>query len=329
MAADGVEFELHKPGHARRRARRRRPPAASSRSSRRCASSATSCPTRSRPAPSCTSSSRRSPPRSTPASSSASTGTCGPTPSPPGLAAALRRMGVEIVEGAEVVDFERSGRRVTGVRTAAGDYAGRRARARRRGVDAAARADARRLAADAGRQGLQLLRHADRRAAPLGAPGRRPRRLHAARRADADRRDDGVQRAQHAGSTTGASTAIVGGARASFLPWRRREIDSHWAGMRPITAGRAARARPRRRATSNVYLATGYSMQGVTLAPPGRPGARRAGRDRQAPGGARAVRLRAAAARMPLPRRAEATGVAERGAAARRDHRLRQHRHAT
>ena len=40
-----------------------------------------------------------------------------------GLAATLRRMGVEIVEGAEVIDFDLTGRRVTGLRSAAGGYA--------------------------------------------------------------------------------------------------------------------------------------------------------------------------------------------------------------
>jgi D-amino-acid dehydrogenase len=60
---------------------------------------------------------------------------------------------------------------------------------------------------------------------------------------------------------------IVKGARASFQPFAGESVESQWAGMRPIMPDGLPvldRAGP----YENVYLATGYSMQGVTLAPP-------------------------------------------------------------
>jgi glycine/D-amino acid oxidase-like deaminating enzyme len=61
--------------------------------------------------------------------------------------------------------------------------------------------------------------------------------------------------------------SIVSGARSSFVPWRVSEIDTEWAGLRPITPDGLPvldRADP----FSNLYVATGYSMQGMTLGPP-------------------------------------------------------------
>lgn len=59
---------------------------------------------------------------------------------------------------------------------------------------------------------------------------------------------------------------IVAGARESFAPWESPDIKDEWAGMRPITADGLPvidRAEP----YENAFIATGYAMQGVTLAP--------------------------------------------------------------
>jgi D-amino-acid dehydrogenase len=60
--------------------------------------------------------------------------------------------------------------------------------------------------------------------------------------------------------------AIVTGAKASFVPWTTPEIESEWAGMRPITAD-GLPVLDRAGVLDNTYIATGYAMQGVTLAP--------------------------------------------------------------
>lgn len=57
---------------------------------------------------------------------------------------------------------------------------------------------------------------------------------------------------------------IVAGARESFQPWASPEIADEWAGMRPITIDGLPIVD---RARGNIYIATGYAMQGVTLAP--------------------------------------------------------------
>ena len=60
--------------------------------------------------------------------------------------------------------------------------------------------------------------------------------------------------------------SIVLGARESFAPWQTPQIEDEWAGMRPIAAdGLPVIDRVDR--YSNMFIATGYSMQGVTLAP--------------------------------------------------------------
>jgi D-amino-acid dehydrogenase len=60
--------------------------------------------------------------------------------------------------------------------------------------------------------------------------------------------------------------SIVSGARASLAPWQDEPTD-HWAGMRPILPD-GLPLLDRAAGYDNVYLATGYSMQGVTLAAP-------------------------------------------------------------
>jgi len=183
-----------------------------------------------------------------------------------GLAAALRRMGVEVVEGAEVVDFEVADGRVEGVRTAAGDYAG----------------DALILAAGAWTRplaqmlGLSLPLQGGKGYSFFVTPTVMPR--HSILLADVHVGCTPLGDRMRIGGTmefSGLNTrldhrriaGIVDGARASFQPWHGDATDSHWAGMRPILPDGLPvldRAAP----YENVYVATGYSMQGVTLAPP-------------------------------------------------------------
>jgi D-amino-acid dehydrogenase len=60
---------------------------------------------------------------------------------------------------------------------------------------------------------------------------------------------------------------IVKGAESSFLPWASAGIDTEWAGMRPI-APDGLPVLDHLAAYPNVFVASGYSMQGVTLAAP-------------------------------------------------------------
>jgi D-amino-acid dehydrogenase len=59
---------------------------------------------------------------------------------------------------------------------------------------------------------------------------------------------------------------IVTAARTCFVPFLTPEIEQRWAGMRPITPDGLPVLD--RAGFDNVYVATGYAMQGVTLAPP-------------------------------------------------------------
>jgi len=182
-----------------------------------------------------------------------------------GIAAALRRMGVEIVEGAEVTDFAVDGGRVTGVRTAAGDHS----------------ADAFLLAAGAWTTplarmiGVRFPMQPGKGYSFFVEPSVMP--SHSILLADV-----------HVGCTPLGSQMRIGGtmefsglnirldhrrieditvaARKAFQPWKSPEIDSVWAGMRPITPDGLPVLD--RTALANVYIATGYAMQGVTLAPP-------------------------------------------------------------
>jgi D-amino-acid dehydrogenase len=61
--------------------------------------------------------------------------------------------------------------------------------------------------------------------------------------------------------------SIVTGARASFQPWLSSEVASEWTGMRPIPADGLPIV-DRAPALDNAFVATGYGMQGMTLAPP-------------------------------------------------------------
>ncbi len=59
---------------------------------------------------------------------------------------------------------------------------------------------------------------------------------------------------------------ITVAARKAFQPWRTPAIDEVWAGMRPITPDGLPVLD--RTSVPNVFVATGYAMQGVTLAAP-------------------------------------------------------------
>jgi D-amino-acid dehydrogenase len=61
--------------------------------------------------------------------------------------------------------------------------------------------------------------------------------------------------------------ATIQGARRSFAEWATPEVDHEWAGMRPITPD-GLPVLDRAPGHENVYLATGYSMQGMTIGPP-------------------------------------------------------------
>lgn len=183
-----------------------------------------------------------------------------------GLAAAVRGMGVEIIEGAEVSDFVTEGSRVTGVRTPAGDFGG----------------DALLLAAGAWTTplaemlGVRFPMQAGKGYSFFVTPSVVPR--HSILLADVHVGCTPLGDRMRIGGTmefSGLNTRldprrianITRAARTCFQPWASEGIDTQWAGMRPITPdglpvlGRAP-------SYSNLFVATGYSMQGITLAPP-------------------------------------------------------------
>ncbi len=183
-----------------------------------------------------------------------------------GVAAAARGLGVEIVEGAEVIEFLREGNRVTALRTAAGDY----------------RADDVVLAAGAwtptllAQVGIHLPIQAGKGYSFMVAPSVVPR--YAILLADVHVGCTPFGEAMRIGGTMEFSginlhlnrhriDRTIAGARASFREWARPEVESEWAGLRPIAPDGLPivdRAAP----FENLYLATGYSMQGMTLGPP-------------------------------------------------------------
>jgi D-amino-acid dehydrogenase len=182
-----------------------------------------------------------------------------------GLAAALRRMGVEIVEGAKVSEFEVRSGRVVSVRTGKGDHP----------------ADAFLLAAGAWTTplarliGVRFPMQAGKGYSFFVKPTVVPKRsilladVHVGCTPLGDEMRIGGTM-EFSGLNTRLDdhriSDIVVAARASFQPWKSREIEQRWAGMRPITPdGLPVLDRTR---LANAYVATGYSMQGVTLAAP-------------------------------------------------------------
>lgn len=183
-----------------------------------------------------------------------------------GLAAVLRRDGVEILEGSEVVELVQQGRRLTTVRTATGDIeAGTVVLAAGAWTTALARSLGISLPMEAGKGYSFYVR-------PSVLPS------HAILLADVHVGCTPYGERLRIGGTMEFSginsrldrrriDSIVAGARESFLPWASPDIEAEWAGMRPIPADGLPivdRAGP----FENAYLATGHGMQGVTLSPP-------------------------------------------------------------
>lgn len=183
-----------------------------------------------------------------------------------GLASALRDMGVTIVEGAEVIDFELHAGRVRALRTAAGSH----------------EADAVLLAAGAwtpplaAMVGVRLPMQAGKGYSFFVEPTVMPR--HSIVLADVHVGCTPLGSRMRIGGTMEFSglnlrldrrriASIVDSARASFLPWRDGEIDSTWAGLRPITPD-GLPVLDRAGSLTNLYVATGYAMLGMTLAAP-------------------------------------------------------------
>jgi D-amino-acid dehydrogenase len=183
-----------------------------------------------------------------------------------GLAAVLRRDGVVIQEGAEVFELVRQGRRLTHVRTAAGDLA----------------AETVVLAAGAW---TTPLAHSIGISLPM-EPGKgysfsvKPSVLpsHAVLLADVHVGCTPFEGRMRIGGTMEFSginnrldrrriDSIVAGAKRSFVEWSSAEIEDEWAGMRPIAAD-GLPIIDRAGSFENAYIATGGGMQGVTLAPP-------------------------------------------------------------
>ena len=183
-----------------------------------------------------------------------------------GLAAAVRRMGVEILEGAEVVDFVTNGHGVAQVRTAAGDF----------GADAYVLAAGARTPLLTKMLGVSFPMQAGKGYSFFVTPSVVPR--HAILLADVHVGCTPLGKRMRIGGTmefSGLNTRIdrrrvdatIQGARRSFVEWASPEVDHEWAGMRPITPDGLPvldRVPPHQ----NVFVATGYSMQGMTVGPP-------------------------------------------------------------
>lgn len=183
-----------------------------------------------------------------------------------GVAAAARRLGVEIREGAEVVDFLVDGGRVRGARTAAGDIEADQ-------VIVAAGSWTSRLLADLG---VAVPVEAGKGYSFMVEPTVMP--AHAVLLADVHVGCTPFGERMRIGGTMEFSgvnlqldrrriETLIDGARTSFRRWARPEVESRWAGLRPIAPDGLPvidRAAP----YENLFLATGYSMQGMTLGPP-------------------------------------------------------------
>ncbi len=183
-----------------------------------------------------------------------------------GVAAAARGLGVEIVEGAEVVDFVVDGSRVAALRTAAGD----------RDADSVVLAAGSWTPRLAAQLGVSVPIQAGKGYSFLVAPSVMPR--HAVLLTDVHVGCTPFEAGLRIGGTMEFSgvnlqldrrriDATIAGARESFHEWAEPGVRSEWAGMRPIAPDGLPivdRAAP----YANLYVATGYSMQGMTLGPP-------------------------------------------------------------
>jgi D-amino-acid dehydrogenase len=183
-----------------------------------------------------------------------------------GLAAAVRRMGVEIIEAAEVVDFVTANGQVAMIRTAAGEF----------------QADEYVLAAGAMTTRLARMlgtpfpMQAGKGYSFFVTPSVVPR--HAILLADVHVGCTPLGDRMRIGGTlefSGLNTRLdrrridhtIEGARRSFAEWATPEVDHEWAGMRPITPD-GLPVLDRLPRYEHVYVATGYSMQGMTVGPP-------------------------------------------------------------
>jgi D-amino-acid dehydrogenase len=183
-----------------------------------------------------------------------------------GLAAVLRRDGVQIQEGAEVFELVRQGRRLTHVRTAAGDLEAET-------VVLAAGAWTTPLAHSIG---ISLPMEPGKGYSFSVQPSVVP--SHAILLADVHVGCTPFADRMRIGGTMEFSginnrldrrriDSIAAGARQAFVEWRSPEIRDEWAGMRPIAAD-GLPILDRAGAFENAYIATGGGMQGVTLAAP-------------------------------------------------------------
>lgn len=182
-----------------------------------------------------------------------------------GLATVLRQRGVEILEGAEVFELVREGQRIAQVRTAAGSLDPET-------VILAAGAWTTPLAASVD---LTLPMEPGKGYSFSVQPSVMPRHavllvdVHVGCTPFADRlRIGGTMEFSGLNNRLDRRriNTIVAGARESFLPWRAPEIADEWTGMRPTMAD-GLPVIDRAGAFENMFIATGYGMQGVTLAP--------------------------------------------------------------
>ena len=161
-----------------------------------------------------------------------------------GLAAVLRRDGVEIQEGAEVFELVRDGNRLTTVRTAAGDFAADTVvLAAGSWTTPLARTIGISLPMEPGKgYSFSVQPTVDPQA--RGAARRRPRGLHAVRRSHPDRRHDGVQR--HQQPPRPAPDRLDRGRRHPLVPAVHHSRDrGRVGGDAPDHGRRAADPRPR------------------------------------------------------------------------------------
>lgn len=180
-----------------------------------------------------------------------------------GIAAALRRSGARIIEDDEVEGFEVNGDRVEAILTGDGTVS----------------ADAYLLAAGAHtsplarKMGVRFPMQAGKGYSFFVRPSVIPK--HSILLADVHVGCTPLGDQMRIGGTmefSGINTQldqrrindIVVAARRCFQPWQSPEVEETWAGMRPITPDGLPVLD--RTAFSNAYVATGYAMQGVTLA---------------------------------------------------------------
>jgi D-amino-acid dehydrogenase len=180
-----------------------------------------------------------------------------------GVAAGLRNDGARILEDTEVEGFTLNGSRVEGVRTTAGDFS----------ADTYLLAAGAHTAPLARKMGVRFPMQAGKGYSFFVDPSVVPR--HSILLADVHVGCTPLGEQMRIGGTmefSGLNTRlderrindIVVAARQCFRPWQTPTIKEAWAGMRPITPDGLPVLD--RTALSNAYVATGYSMQGVTLA---------------------------------------------------------------